>query len=270
MGEIGFKTVAFPAGGAVFLSVAALFTGVGRAAPSSFELVVNGFHRAAGPPEKFALGFRHEGPFTASVPFCASGYMVEVEAPLPGLGLRQFTCNDGSGSVTTRKSIVRADPQFTHEEGVWAIVEGAGRYASLRGKGTYVTDHVSGDPGDHIATAYREVWRGVIDFDATPPVVRISAASAKPLARPKGTYSVRVVFTAEDGNDGNAVSYAMTMSGPGVFVRRTGTASGTVATTFRVRPRKRVRRLQVLVVASDPVGNETRVGRQLKLPAPRD
>jgi hypothetical protein len=262
---MGLRKVACPAGGAALLGAAALMTGIGRASPSSFELVMNGFHSAAEPREKFSLGFRHEGAFTASAPFCAPGYAVDLEL-LPGTALRQFTCSDGSGSITARKSLLRADAQFTHEEGVWAIVEGAGRYSTLRGKGTYVSDVVSGDPADHITTTFREVWRGVIDFDVTPPAVSISRASAKRLRRPKRTYSIRVAFSARDGN-GNAVSYAMTVSGSGVYVRRVGTTtSGTVSTAFRVRPDKAARRLLLVIRASDPVGYETKVARQLTLP----
>jgi hypothetical protein len=264
---VDFRKVAFPAALAAVLGVAALVTGIGRASPSSFELVMNGFHSAAEPREKFSMGFRHEGPFAASAPFCSSGYAVDLEAVLP-TELRQFTCSDGSGSITARKIVVRADAQFTHEEGVWAIVEGTGRYATLRGKGTAVNDFVSGDPAQHITTKFRETWRGVIDFDATAPEVRISQASATRLERPKGAYRIQVAFSARDGSDGNAVSYAMTVSGSGVFVHRSGTTtSGTVSTTFPVRPRKGVRRLRLTFVASDPVGNETRVVRQLRLPA---
>ena len=257
-----FTKVALPAGIVVVLGVAALVTGIGHASPSSFELVMNGFHTAAEPREKFSLGFRHEGPFTASAPFCTPGYAVDLET-LPGTALRQVTCTDGSGSITVRKALLRADAQFTHEEGVWAIVEGRGRHSTLRGKGTYVSDVVSGNPADHITTTFREVWRGVIDFDNTPPAVSISRASAKRLRRPKRTYGIRVVFSARDMN---AVSYAMTVSGGGVYVRRAGkTTSGTVSTAFRVRPAKPVRELLLVVRASDPVGNETRAARQLRL-----
>ena len=262
-----FRKVALPAGVATLLGVAALVTGIGRASPSSFELVLNGFHSAAEPRERFSLGFRHEGLFTASAPFCSSGYAVDLEF-MPPFALRRFTCGNGSGSITARKVVVRADAQFTHEEGVWAIVEGTGSYSTLRGKGTSVNDFVSGDPADHITTTFGESWLGVIDFDVTPPEVRISQASATRLRRPKGAYNIRVAFSARDGSAGNAVSYAMTVSAPRVFVRRTGTTtSGTVSTTFRVRPDKRARRLRLVVVASDPVGHETRVARQLRLPA---
>jgi hypothetical protein len=186
---------------------------------------------------------------------------------VPPITRRQFTCSDGSGTITAEKFVRRADVLFTHEEAVWAIVEGTGRYSTLRGKGTSVTELVSGDPADHIKTTFREIWHGVIDFDVTPPEVSISRASVQRLRRPKGSYSIRVAFSARDGSEGNAVSHAITVSGFGVFLRRSGTiTAGTVSTTFRVRPAKRVRRLQLVVVASDPVGNETRIARQLTLP----
>jgi hypothetical protein len=266
---MGFRKVAFTAGLAPVLVVAALVTAIGRASPSSFTLVMeNGFHTAAGPPDKFPLGFRHEGPFAASSPVCPSGYAVDL-AVQPPMELRYFTCSDGSGSITARKVILRADAQFTHEEGAWAIVAGTGRYSTLRGKGTAVLDTVTGNPADHITTRFNETWIGVVDFDVTRPVVRISQASAKRLQRPMGIYSVRVVFSARDGSDANAVSYDLTMSGgPSVFAHRSGTTtSGTVSITFRIRPHKDVRRLRLTVVASDPVGNETKVIRQVRLPA---
>lgn len=263
---MAFRKAAFLVGVAALLSGAVLVAGTGRASPSSFELVMNGFHSAAEPRETFSLGFRHEGPFTASAPFCSSGYAVDLRL-VPPMTRRQFTCSDGSGTITAEKFVRRADVLFTHEEDVWAIVEGTGRYSTLRGKGTSVTELVSGDPADHIKTTFREIWHGVIDFDVTPPEVSISRASVQRLRRPKGSYSIRVAFSARDGSEGNAVSYAITVSGFGVFLRRSGTiTAGTVSTTFRVRPAKRVRRLQLVVVASDPVGNETRIARQLTLP----
>jgi hypothetical protein len=109
---------------------------------------------------------------------------------VPPITRRQFTCSDGSGTITAEKFVRRADVLFTHEEAVWAIVEGTGRYSTLRGKGTSVTELVSGDPADHIKTTFREIWHGVIDFDVTPPEVSISRASVQRLRRPKGSYSI--------------------------------------------------------------------------------
>ena len=261
------RKVALVAGVAALVGIAALAAGTGRASPSSFELVVkNGIHTAAGPSERFSLGFRHEGAFTASAPFCSSGYAVDL-ALQPPTELRQFTCADGSGSITARKVIMRADAQFTHEEAVWAIVEGTSRYSMLRGKGTAVLDTVSGDPANHITTSFDETWNGVIDFDVTRPTVTISQSSAKRLQRPKGAYVLRIAFSARDGSAGNAVAYAMTVSGGGAFVRRSATTTtGAVSIMFRMRPEKGTRRLRLTLVASDPVGNETRVVRRLRLP----
>jgi hypothetical protein len=223
-------------------------------------------HTAAEPRDKYSLGIRHEEPFTASTPFCSSGYAVDL-ALQPPTELRQFTCADGSGSITARKVIMRADAQFTHEEAVWAIVDGTSRYSRLRGKGTAVLDTVSGDPANHITTSFDETWVGVIDFDITHRTVSISQARATRLQRPKGAYVVHIAFSTPDGTTGNAVSYAMTVSGGGAFVRRSGTTtSGTVSTMLRVRPEKGMRRLRLTLAASDPVGNETRLVRQSRLP----
>jgi hypothetical protein len=175
MRDTGFAKGALPAG-VVVLCLAALLTGIGRASPTSFELLMkDGFHTPA-EGDKFPLGFAHEGRFTASAPFCSSGYALDL-ALQPPIELRQFTCSDGSGSITARKVVVSANAQFTHEQGDWMIVEGTGRYATLRGKGTSVLDTISGDPADHISTRFNETWVGVIDFDVTPPKVSISQAS---------------------------------------------------------------------------------------------
>jgi hypothetical protein len=75
----------------------------------------------------------------------------------------------------------------------------------------------------------------------------------------------RVAFSAPDMKE---VSYELTVAGPGVFVHgSSATTTGTVSTTFRVRPRTGVRTLRLTVVASDPVGSETKVIRQLRRPA---
>lgn len=261
------RTAALSAGIAALLGVGALVTGLGRASPSPFDLVMrDGFHSSAGPADKFVLGFRHEGPFTASAPFCFSGYALDLVL-VPPLELRQFTCADGSGSITVRKFVVRADAQYTHEEGTWTIIEGTGRYSTLRGKGTSVLDTISGDPANHITTRYNETWGGVIDFDTTRPALRISQASVKRLSRPNGAYRIHVVCSARDEPADSAVAYAITVSGGGAFFRRSGTVtSGTISITFRVRPAKGVRKLRLTIVASDPVGNETKVTRNLRLP----
>jgi hypothetical protein len=252
----GWCVIALVTGGA-------LVTGSGRASPSAFELVMNdGFHTLAEPADRFTLGFRHEGPFTSSAPFCASGYAVDVTL-VPPIEERQFTCGDGSGTITARKTIVQADALFTHEEGTWSIVEGTGHYTILRGRGTSVLDTVSGDPVQHLTTRYNERWSGVIDFDATRPVLSISQASGRRLTRPAGAYNIRIAFTSRDQS---SVSYDLTLSGSGVFVHRAGpAASGKVSMAFRVRPRKSARTLRLTLSVQDPVGNETKTVRRLRL-----
>jgi hypothetical protein len=259
------RTVGASGAVGVLLGAVAL-SGTGHASPTLFKLEMkNGFHTVTEDAAKFPLGFRHEGPFTASEPFCAAGDAMDLELR-PPVEVRQFVCADRSGSITARKIVVRSTPQFTHEEGTWAIIEGTGRYSTLRGKGTLVLDTISGDPDDHITTRFDETWSGVIDFDVTRPDVRVSQASAKRLPHTKGIYLIRVAFSAQDGSEANAVAYVITLSGGGVFVRRRGTAtSKTVSTAFRVRPSKGVHELQLGVVASDPVGNETTVALRLKL-----
>jgi hypothetical protein len=260
---MNFRSVVAGSCAVALLSGVALLTGSGRASPSAFVLVMNdGFHTPAQPADRFTLGFRHEGPFTASAPFCASGYAADLTL-VPPMELRQFTCSDGSGTITARKTVVQADALFTHEEGTWSIVEGTGRYTILRGRGTSVLDTVSGDPANHLTTRYNERWSGLIDFDATRPVLSISQASAKRLTRPADAYNVRIAFTARDES---SISYDMTLSGSGVFVHRAGsTSAGKVSKSFRVRPRRSARTLRLTLTVQDPVGNETKTVRRLRL-----
>jgi hypothetical protein len=257
------------AGLVVLVSVGVLVTGA-RAAPSSFELVIDGFRSPAAPVETFFAGFRNEGPFTASASFCSSGYAVDLEwlGPLGSVhGTRQFTCSDGSGSVTARQRVLRTD-LTTFLEGDWQIAEGTGQYATLRGKGTFATV-LSGDPNSPATRTFRETWRGVVDFDAMPPMIAISRASAERLRRPAGAYRIRIGISVRDGSQANAVSYRIAVrSGAGELASKSGeTTSGTASTTLRVRPKKNVRSLRLVIVASDPLGNERTVTRSLRLPA---
>lgn len=257
------------AASAALVGVGTLVTGA-RAAPSSFELVIDGFRSPAAPIEAFFAGFRNEGPFTASASFCSSGYAVDLEwlGPLGSVhGTRQFTCSDGSGSVTARQQVLRTD-LVTFLEGDWQIAEGTGRYATLRGKGTFATA-LSGNPIDPATRTFRETWRGVVDFDDTPPTVAISRASAERLRRPAGAYRIRIGISARDGSAANAVSYRIAVrSGGRELASKSGeTTSGTASTVFRVRPNKNLRSLRLVIVASDPLGNERTVTRSLRLPA---
>ena len=55
--------------------------------------------------------------------------------------------------------------------GSWRIVKGTGRYATLRGLGTYTGTLVSGDP-DFASVVFRTNWQGIVDFDADPPTIK--------------------------------------------------------------------------------------------------
>ena len=240
-----------------------------RAAPGPFEIVIDGFRSPATPVEKFFSGFRNEGPFSASTPFCSSGYAVDLDwlGPL-GLvhGTRQFSCSDGSGSITARQRVLETDLN-TYLKGDWRVVEGTGPYAKLRGKGTFAT--VMG--GDDFATrTFRETWNGVVDFDDTAPTVAITAVKAQKLRRPTGAYSIRVVLTTRDEKAETAVAYRISIrSGDREAASKSGeTTSGTVSATLRVRLWKSERRtLRLVIVGSDALGNEHVVSRLLKLPS---
>ena len=239
-----------------------------RAAPGQFEAVIDGFRSPATPVEKFFSGFRNEGPFSASSPFCSSGYAVDLEwlGPL-GLvhGTRQFSCSDGSGSITARQRVLETDLN-TYLKGDWRVVEGTGPYAKLRGKGTFATV-LSGD--DFAARTFRETWSGLVDFDDTPPAVAVTTVKAQKLRRPAGAYSIRVAFSARDENAETAVAYKVSIhSGDRVAASKYGKTSGTVSATLRVRLWKSERRnLRVVIAGSDALGNEHVVSRLLRLPS---
>lgn len=247
----------------------ALASPLARAAPSPFEVVIDGFRSPATPLEKFFAGFRNEGPFSASAPFCSAGYAVDLEwlGPLGSVhGTREFSCSEGSGSITARQRVLKTD-LVTYLEGDWKIVEGTGPYAKLRGKGTFRTAM----SGDDVATkTFRETWSGVVDFDDTPPTVAITTARAQKLLRPAGAYDIRVAFSAQDENAGNAVAYRISVrSGDREAAYKYGeTTSGKASATLRVRLRKSERRtLRLVIVGSDALGNEHIVSRLLRLPS---
>ena len=240
-----------------------------RAAPSPFEVVIDGFRSPATPVEKFFTGFRNEGPFSASLPFCPSGYAVDLEwlGPL-GLvhGTRQFSCSDGSGSITARQRVLQTDLN-TYLKGDWKIVEGTGPYAKLRGKGTFATV-MSGD--DFATRRFRETWSGLVDFDDTPPTVAITTTRTQKLRRPAGAYSIRVILSARDEKAETAIAYRIGIrSGDREAASRSGeTMSGTASATLRVRLWKNERRtLRLVIVGSDALGNEHVVSRMLRLPS---
>lgn len=199
----------------------------------------------------------HEGSFTAPLPLCASGTWQGN-----GMASRIFNCADGSGTFTAH-----FNGEFEHVAGLsgpWSIYEGTGRFATLRGLGTGRIDSSTGLSGSPIT--FSDTWTGVVDFDATSPTARfVPAKVTRPHAR-TGRWTVRVGFTATDNVAGNPVSFdAIASSGP-FFAHRTGTvATGTTALTFSFRKLASMRRFDLELRLSDPVGNASTVKTHINL-----
>ncbi len=219
-------------------------------APTPITLSFDGMHVA---DPSFPVGLRHEGRFTAAPPLCAHGSAVDVEdvetAPLSVL--RKYTCDDGSGTFTVFLPTVRAEHGGN---GTWKIVDGTGRYATLRGIGTYTGHRVSGDPNDFVTIVYQASWHGVVDFDAVGPTLT-ARASAKKLRRPPRTYNVRTIIDAHEPNFAYSVDIR---AGKQYLALKTGTSTSTPLTvTRRIRAARGTRTVTVLVTVADAVGNES-------------
>ena len=231
--------------------------GASAAAPASFQLVFDGEHNAS---------LLHEGTFTTSYAPCPSGTAADVsidEATLTAL--RQFTCDAGGGFTAK----VGPLPQEHGGSGSWQIVAGSGPLADLRGKGTFTSVRLTGDPNDPSTITFRSTWTGVADLDATPPTVSVTHWHAKKLARPKRTYKIRLGLSIPD-NGGGAVSYALQLVDPrrpsNAIVFKTGnTATGSVTRSFRIRVGKHTRRLRLKVDASDALGNQSAFAKTFRL-----
>jgi hypothetical protein len=118
---------------------------------------------------------------------CASGLAVDREHRVTArwiTTLRRFTCGDGSDSITARKWLLGMDEASGYEEGFWKIVEGSGRYETLRGIGNYVSVHCG--TGD-LEGATFETWDGVADFDDSPPLLAVSSLRVSKPLEPTGT-----------------------------------------------------------------------------------
>lgn len=232
------------------------------ATPTSFTLVFDGIHVA---DASLPAGIRHEGRFTASAPFCAAGKAADVrDIELEPLTvLRKHICDDGTGSFTALMPAVRGEHPGI---GSWKIIEGTGRYATLRGIGTYTGHLLSGSNQDFLTVTYRTTWQGTIDFDAVAPTVGVTASAAK-LRRPLRTYSVRVALKLADDTPGSSISYSVDIRADHSFLayKKGVTASGQATVKLRIRQPRGVRNIQIIVTASDTVGNERTATRSLRL-----
>ena len=240
----------------------AAIAGRATAAPTPFSLTFHGAHFA---DSTLPAGLRHDGRFTASAPFCSAGRAYDVRH-LEAAGfltvLRLHTCDDGSGSFTALMPTVRNEHGGT---GTWRIVEGTGRYATLRGVGTYTATLISGDPDLFATVTYRTNWQGVVDFDADPPTVERFTATARKLRRRVRMYVLRIGLTAHDA--AAPVSYAVDVrAGRALLGFKPGsTASGQATITLRVRPPLSARSARIVLTARDALGNETSVARSVRL-----
>lgn len=223
-------------------------------APTPVTLVLQGLH-----PDD---GDYHLGTFTAPPPLCSSGSWRGN-----GRGGRVFSCADGSGTFTASFD---GEQEHFSGHGPWKISEGSGSYVTLRGHGTGSNVLLSSDP-----ITFTNTWQGVVDMDATPPKISLSAASATRVRGSKSNYGIQVAFKAQDDVADNPVQYAVAVTDSlgRQVARRTGTVGAGPAPValkiaVKIRPPANAKTATVEVWASDPIGNQRTVDRTIKLPPP--
>jgi len=239
-------------------AIASPAMGTSKNAAAEFQLVFDGKH---------APSLLHEGPFTTSAAFCRSGYAVDSSVdPATESALRKFICTGSGGAFIARVGRLPAEHGGS---GTWQITEGTGALADLRGKGTWTSVRLGGNPLDPATITFRSTWKGAAELDATPPMVAVPMRSAQKLRRPKGLYRLRIVLSLSD-KAGNPVSYSLAVIDPRrpndwLATKSGTTASGTASFALRVHPAKRTRTLRIKVDASDPVGNAASLNTTLRL-----
>ena len=248
---------------AVFLAVAfALTPARASAAPTEFSLTFEGAH-----VEDLSLpaGLRHDGRFTASSPFCSAGRAYDMRQVDDGASLavwRLHTCDDGSGSFT---AFMPADVRGEHGgSGAWQIVEGTGRYTTLRGRGTYTGTLLSGNPESFSTIVYRTQWRGLVDFDADPPAIQSFTASAKKLPLARRTYSLRIAVTAQDSS-APIVFLVNVKAGRSPLATRISRAAEKALMVLRINPPSSARGVRIALTTTDALGNTSTSSRSVKL-----
>ena len=247
---------------ATMVVLPAAVAGGAGGSPTAFTLTFDGKHVA---DTNLPAGIRHEGRFTASAPACAAGTAADVEDVVvePLTVLRQFTCDDGSGTFTV---LIPGAASEHGGSGTWRIVGGTGRYESLRGTGRYTAVITGGSSTDFLSITYRTGWTGIADFDVTPPAVTTTAKAAK-LVKPKATYTLKVAL-AMPQEAGSRISWtaAVTAGRFDLLERFGATAIGRASFTARIKPPAAARRIRVRVVATDPVGNASTTVTSVALP----
>lgn len=153
--------------------------------------------------------------------------------------------------------------------GTWQIVEGTGRYENLRGGGSYKSVILSGSPDDFASITYRSTWTGVVAFDATAPVVNVTA-KATTLRKPR-TYTLRVNLELLKEDPGTRISYVVevTAGRSNLAIKLGATSTGRATVTARIKPPAAARSIRLSVLATDPVGNASTTKLSFPLPKPR-
>ena len=248
---------------AVSLGVAFALSSVrgATAAPTTFSLTFEGAHVD---DPSLPAGLRHDGRFTASAPFCSAGRAYDVRQIDDSVSLtvwRLHTCDDGTGSFTAFMPGLRSEHGGT---GAWKIVEGTGRYATLRGMGSYTGTLLSGDPENFPTIVYRTHWQGLVDFDADPPAIASFATTTKKLPLARRSYSLRVAVTAQDQS--TPIQFAVDVSaGRTPLSTKMSTGSGKALIALRISPPPRARGVRIALTTTDALGNTSTTSRSVKL-----
>jgi hypothetical protein len=232
------------------------------AATAPFLLTFEGTHVV---DPTLPAGLRHDGRFTASAPFCSAGRAYDTRQIDDGQSLtvwRLHLCDDGSGTFTAFMPNLRSEHGGS---GTWQIVEGTGRYATLRGTGSYTGTLISGDPELYNTIVYRTQWQGAVDFDADPPAVEKFTATARKVRQQPRTYLLRVAVTVSDA--GAPVAYTVgVQAGRSVLGFKQGsTASGQAAIALRIQPPRAARSARIVLTARDALGNEATASQSVRL-----
>ena len=157
-----------------------------------------------------------EGTFAAGAPFCRSGTSVQLPSAWEE-SKHRLTCDDGSGSLLVAASFGLSDDPYRLTPVVsnsWRILEGAGSYLGLRGKGSAAHRGSEGESRPRLRTWRRfttwcpwiETWRstleGVVAEDAIAPTIGFSSVEVTKHPRPAGAYSLALAIALRDEVEG--------------------------------------------------------------------
>ena len=218
------------------------------------------------PDSTLLHGLRHDGRFTASAPFCSEGRAYDVRhfEGDPLSLLRIHTCDDGSGSFTAFMPTVRNEHGGL---GTWRIVEGTGRYATLRGMGIYGGTLVSGNPLFYETISYRTNWQGLVDFLADPPAIGTFTTTARASFANGGSTYVRRIGLAIQIRVRPSCTLVGRSRRDGVpaDVKQGSTALGKQRSRFGSARRARPAARPISITARDALGNEASASRTVGL-----